>query len=91
MEVGGQLHAPTALLSETEPPVPVVQEAEWDPAPVWILWRREMSCSCRESNPGRPAGSLSAVLTELSRLLMKITAIILLNGSAYVSTWLRGF
>jgi hypothetical protein len=26
---------------------------------VWTLWRRETSCPCRESNPGRPASSPS--------------------------------
>jgi hypothetical protein len=30
MEVGGQRHAPTALL-----PVPIVQDAGWAPGPIW--------------------------------------------------------
>ena len=33
MEVGGYLHAPTALSPERDP-VPNVQEAEWTPGPV---------------------------------------------------------
>ena len=30
----GQLHAPAALYPEKDP-VPIVQEAEWAPGPVW--------------------------------------------------------
>jgi hypothetical protein len=38
-----------------EPPVLTVQEAGWAPEPVWTSWRRGISYSCRESNPGCPA------------------------------------
>jgi hypothetical protein len=34
MEVGGQRHAPAAL-PPGKRPVPIVQEAEWAPVPVW--------------------------------------------------------
>ena len=34
MGVGGQRHAPVALLSKQRP-VPIVQEAGWAPRPVW--------------------------------------------------------
>ena len=34
MEVGGQRHAPAALLPEKDP-VPIVQEAGWATGPVW--------------------------------------------------------
>jgi hypothetical protein len=33
MEVSGQLHAPATL--------PIAEEAEWAPEPVWTLWRGE--------------------------------------------------
>jgi hypothetical protein len=59
MEVSGQLHAPAALTPGQEPPAPNVYEAGWAPEPVWTLWRREKSCSCRQSNPGRSARSPS--------------------------------
>jgi hypothetical protein len=36
MEVSGQPHAPAAL-----PPVPIREEAEWAPEPVWTRWWRE--------------------------------------------------
>jgi hypothetical protein len=31
-------------------PVPIEQEVEWAPEPVWMLWRTEKSCLCWESN-----------------------------------------
>jgi hypothetical protein len=42
MEVRGQLHAPTALPSEKELPVPIGQEDEWTSEPVRKqCWREE--------------------------------------------------
>jgi hypothetical protein len=41
MEVSGQLHAPTALSSRKEAPVPIGQEAGWDPEPFRTRERRE--------------------------------------------------
>jgi hypothetical protein len=38
MEVGGQFQAPVDLFREKEPPLPIRQEAEWAPEPVWTLW-----------------------------------------------------
>jgi hypothetical protein len=43
MEVSCQLHAPTTLPQGKESPVPIGQEAEWAPEPVWTLWSREKS------------------------------------------------
>jgi hypothetical protein len=37
MEVSGQLNAPARKKS----PVPIEQEAEWAPEPVWTFWRIE--------------------------------------------------
>jgi len=34
MRVGGQRHAPAAFYPVKDP-VPIVQEAEWAPGPVW--------------------------------------------------------
>jgi hypothetical protein len=36
MEVGGQLHSPTAFPARKEPPVPIGQEAGWTPELVWM-------------------------------------------------------
>jgi hypothetical protein len=41
MELSGQLHAQADFLPEKGPPVPVGEEAEWTPEPVWTLWNRE--------------------------------------------------
>jgi len=41
MEMSDQLHAPSALLTEKEHPVPTVQESRWAPEPVWAWWQRE--------------------------------------------------
>jgi hypothetical protein len=55
MEVSGQLHKTTALPPRESPPVPVEYDVGWVPESVWTVWKREKSCPCRESNPGRPA------------------------------------
>jgi hypothetical protein len=41
MEVSFQFHVPAALFPEKEPPVPIGQEAELAPEPVWTRWRSE--------------------------------------------------
>jgi hypothetical protein len=38
--VSGEIHAPAALT-----PVPIALEAGWASEPVWMLWRREESCT----------------------------------------------
>jgi hypothetical protein len=40
LEVSGQLHAPAALPTEKELPVPIGQEAGWTPEPVSTTWKR---------------------------------------------------
>jgi len=40
MKLSVHLHAPAALSTGKEPPVPISQEAEWGPEPVWTRWRR---------------------------------------------------
>ena len=57
MGVGGQRHAPAALLSGKEP-VPIVQEAGWAPGPVWTGAENLASPSGIRST-GRPARSES--------------------------------
>jgi hypothetical protein len=42
MEVSGLLHAPAVLPPEKEPPVPIQQEVEYTPDPVWTTWRIEI-------------------------------------------------
>jgi hypothetical protein len=49
MELIGQLHAPAALPPGKEPPVPIGQEVEWAPEPVWMLCRREMCLAPAEN------------------------------------------
>jgi hypothetical protein len=53
MEVSGQLHVPAAL-----PSMPIGWRAGWAPR-AGLDWRKEKSCLCRKSNPGRPARSPS--------------------------------
>jgi hypothetical protein len=43
-----------ALPPGKEPPVPIVQEAEWAPEPVWTQARGKILCLYRESNPDHP-------------------------------------
>jgi hypothetical protein len=48
MEVSGQLHAPAVLTPGKEHPVPIGEEAEWAPEPVWTRCRIE-----KPPSPGR--------------------------------------
>jgi hypothetical protein len=64
MEVHGNFHVPDAL-----PPVPIGQESEWAPEPVWTLWNREKYSLLQEIEPrfvDRPVHRIGTVLTELS-------------------------
>ena len=56
MLVGGQRHAPAAFPPEKEP-VPIVQEAEWAPGPVWT--GVEFLALTGIRSPDRPARSES--------------------------------
>jgi hypothetical protein len=47
MEASGQLHAPAALPPGKAPPIPTGYEAWWAPESVWMLWRRDKSCTAR--------------------------------------------
>jgi hypothetical protein len=55
-----QLQASVALSPGKESPVLIGQKTGYDPGPVWTLWSREKSCSCRESNPSCPARGQAA-------------------------------
>jgi hypothetical protein len=61
MGVSGQRHAPAALLPPGKgPPVPIGQEAEWAPQPVWTQRLEEKSfapAGNRTLSPCRPARS----------------------------------
>jgi hypothetical protein len=65
---GVQLHDPATL-----PPVPIGYEAGWAPKPVRTT-RREKSCSCRESKPGRPTSSPVAIPTAMFSLNLYLTS-----------------
>jgi hypothetical protein len=76
MKVSGQIHAPTALLPEKQPHVPIVQEARREPEPVLTLWRRETSLLVTGNQTrllGRPFCSTVAIPApyELMKLLYK--------------------
>ena len=62
MGVGGQRHAPAALLPGRDP-VPTVQEAGWTPEPVWTGAENLASTGIR--SPDRPSRSSVAIPTEL--------------------------
>jgi hypothetical protein len=57
MEVSGQLHAPAALPSGKEPPVPIGYEAGWAPQPVWKAVEKTLlplpGIELRPSSPSR--------------------------------------
>jgi len=59
--VSGQQHAPAALYPRKDS-VPIVQEAEWDPGPVWTGGKSRPN---QDSIPDRPARSSVVIPTEL--------------------------
>jgi hypothetical protein len=71
MGVGGQRHAPAALLPPGKgPPIPIVQEAGWAPEPVWTQRLEEKSFTpAGDRTPiARSSSPLSdIILTELTR------------------------
>jgi hypothetical protein len=85
--MSGQLHIPAALS-----PVSIEYEARWTPEPVWTLWRRGKSRSCRESNPGRPDRSPSlhrmsyhdsiSIYHLLAKLLLVHASTVILGSEA---------
>jgi hypothetical protein len=69
MEVSGQLHAPTALIPEKSPEVPIGWEAGWGPEAVWTLQRREKNLSLLGVVYEQASPSPFAIPTDLSRLI----------------------
>jgi hypothetical protein len=52
MDVSGQHHAAAALYPRGKPPVPIEQEGEWAPEPVWTQGLEEKSsASVGDWNP----------------------------------------
>ena len=66
--MSGQQHA-LAALSPRKVLVPIVQEAEWAPGPVWT---GRKSCPHRDSIPDRPARSQSLFDNNAKQLLKVI-------------------
>jgi hypothetical protein len=64
---GGEWSAgrPGRTLPPEKDPVPILQEAEWAPGPVWTVGK---SRPYRDSIPDRPARTSVAILTELPGL-----------------------
>jgi hypothetical protein len=54
MEASGQLHAPAALPSGKESPVPIGYEAGWAQEPAWTL--------CRNEKFPAPAGNRTSIV-----------------------------
>jgi hypothetical protein len=69
MEVSGQLHAPTALPTDKELPMPNEQEARRAQSRSGRGGEEKNARPCRESNTGRLARSLVFILTEVPQLL----------------------
>jgi hypothetical protein len=73
MEMSGQLNIPAALLQENNP-LPIEQEAEWAPEPVWTFWGRKKSLAPTTIQTlGHPACRLETIpntLPQLPSLLM---------------------
>jgi hypothetical protein len=63
MEMSGQLHSTATL-----PRYPLERKVSGPQSRSGSGGEEKITLSCRESNPGRPAGSLAALLTELPRL-----------------------
>jgi hypothetical protein len=64
---------PAALLPWKELPVPIGQQAEWAPEPVWMTWREEESCPYQDSNSTTSA--IQACSQSLYRLCNVIISI----------------
>jgi hypothetical protein len=70
VEVGGQLHAISALTLGKGPPTHVRQEVRWPPKTVLEdVDERKFVYSCRELNPHRPNCGLVAISAQLSQLI----------------------
>jgi hypothetical protein len=69
MEVSSQLYAPAALPPRKEPQVPTDRRLGGHTAGLDAVAKRKIPNSCRESNLDRPASSLIAIPTELSRTI----------------------
>jgi len=68
MEISGQLHIPAALLQENNP-LPIEQEVEWAPEPVWTFWGRKKSLAPTTIQAlGCPACRLQTIPNTLSWL-----------------------
>jgi hypothetical protein len=50
MEMSGQLHTLDALPAGKQPLVPIAQVGGWAPELVWVLRKRDKSCSYLELN-----------------------------------------
>jgi hypothetical protein len=70
MEVGGQLHAPAAVLRDKSTRYPWNRRRDRPQSRSESGSEEKKSCHYRESNRGRPAHSLVTVLTELSQTLI---------------------
>jgi len=68
VDVSDQLNASAALPRRKFPWYARNRRLDGLPEPVWTRWRRKDPCPYREFNPGRPARSLVATLSELYRL-----------------------
>ena len=73
--MGGKHHAPAALPLERDP-VPIVQEAEWAPGPVWtgaenlppsVFDPGTVQPVAGMSNPGHSEYTLGVLQTDLQR------------------------
>jgi hypothetical protein len=60
MEVSDQYHAQAALPSGKRPSIPIGQEAEWAPEPVWNCGKEKVPVSAGNSNPYSPIIQLIA-------------------------------
>jgi hypothetical protein len=84
-----RFHAPAALTPGKEPPVPIGQEVEWAPVPVWTPWRDFFILPGLELQPlGRPARSQSLYRLSYSGSYIYIVTDLInaLPGNSSVNT-----
>jgi hypothetical protein len=52
--MSGHFYGLGTLTRGKYPPVPTGQDPEWASDAVWTLWKKQISCPCREQNPEFP-------------------------------------
>jgi hypothetical protein len=84
MEVSGKLHA-LAALPTVRTPLPIEQQAQYAPEPVWMFWRREDLLPLQVSKPQiiQHIAQFLYQLSQPSSLLTRVNLILTLHTLNY--------